>query len=257
MGLISDKVGRPAPRAAPAATLPALGDRAGAAAVTVGELAYRRIRADIVVGRLAPGQKLTLERMRDAYGASVNTLREHLSRLASEGLIVAEGSRGFHVTGISADNLREIAAMRELLEGHALRLSFERGDIDWEGVVVAAHHKLASIEQRMAASPPADPGEWRRYDWAFHDALIGACGSTVLLDTHAAIRDKYLRYQMIAAIYRGRVASDEHAALRDCALARDWRRAQRVLAAHIGDCVVQMIDELPQAVASGRRAAAT
>lgn len=222
---------------------------------TVGEIAYRRIRSDIVVGRLAPGQKLTLERMKEAYGTSINTLREHMSRLASEGLILAEGSRGFHVTPVSAANLREVAAMRELLEGHALRLAFERGDIAWEGGVVAAYHMLAAIEQRMAAGRHENLAEWRRYDWAFHGALIAACGSQVLLESHAAIRDKYLRYQMIAAIYRGEAASDEHRALRDCALERDWRRAQRVLASHIGDCVRQMVDELPDAMP--RQASAT
>lgn len=68
--------------------------------------------------------------MRDAYEVGVSTLREMLNRLRSEGLIVAEGSRGFQVTPISATNLREIAAMRCLLESHALRLSFEAGDMD-------------------------------------------------------------------------------------------------------------------------------
>src|SRR6185312_11097706 len=118
-------------------------------------------------------------------------------------------------------------AMRELLEGHALRLAFERGDIEWEGGVVAAHHKLASIEQQMAAGRHLDPEKWRHYDWAFHAALIAACGSTVLLETHAAIRDKYLRYQMIAAIYRGRAASEEHLALRDAARGRALHHLDR------------------------------
>ena len=44
-------------------------------ASTIGENAYRRIRSDIVFGRLAPGQKLKLERLRDTYGASISTLR--------------------------------------------------------------------------------------------------------------------------------------------------------------------------------------
>src|ERR1700758_1993346 len=55
---------------------------------TDGDVAYRRIRTYIVFGRLAPGQKLTLERMREAYAASVSTLREIFNRLSSEGLIV-------------------------------------------------------------------------------------------------------------------------------------------------------------------------
>ena len=40
---------------------------------SVGEIAYRRIRSDIVFGRLSPGQKLTLDRMKEAYGASVTS----------------------------------------------------------------------------------------------------------------------------------------------------------------------------------------
>jgi DNA-binding GntR family transcriptional regulator len=208
---------------------------------TVGELVYRRIRADIVLGRLPPGQRLTLDRMRDAYGTSVGTLREMFNRLASEGLIDAEGSRGFQVTSISPANLREVAAMRQLLESHGLEKSFQAGDIEWEGRVVAAHHKLAATEKRLAGGERAPPEVWRRYDWAFHYALISACGSGVLLDMYAAICDKYLRYQMIAAVFRGQVAADEHLTLLDCALNRDWRRAQATLTTHIDDCVAQML----------------
>src|SRR5436305_925757 len=109
---------------------------------TPGELAYRRIRADILFGRLAPGRKLKLDRLRHEYATSVSTLRETLSRLSSERLVIAEGQRGFEVAPVSAKNLKEIAALRQLLEGRALEQSFEQGDLEWEGRVVAAHHKL-------------------------------------------------------------------------------------------------------------------
>jgi len=211
---------------------------------TVGEKTYRRIRADIVFGRLPPGERLTLERMRDAYEASVSTLREMLNRLSSEGLVLAEGSRGFQVTPVSAANLREVAAMRCLLETHALRLSFDAGDMEWEGDVVAAHHKLASMERRLRAGERTQQAEaWKRYDWQFHRALISACGSQVLLETHAQIYDRYLRYQMIAAVYRGEVAANEHRTLLDCALKRDWKTAQATLTRHVQDCVTYMVDK--------------
>ena len=208
---------------------------------SVGEATYRRVRSDIVFGRLNPGQRLTLDRMRDAYGAAVSTLRELLSRLASEGLILAEGSRGFEVASISAQNLREIASMRELLESHALRESVERGDIEWEGRVVAAHHKLSSTEQRLAPTDAQQQEAWRRYDRDFHHALVSACGSAVLLDTYAAIYDKYLRYLVLAAVFRGAPAAREHRDLLDCALRRDWKAAQATVKAHIHDCVTQML----------------
>ena len=212
-------------------------------AESVGDKTYQRIRADIVAGTLPPGERLTLERMREAYEASVGTLRENLNRLSSEGLVVAEGARGFQVTPISAANLREVAAMRCLLEGHALRESFAAGDMEWEGQVVAVHHKLASMERRISAGDRAQTPAWKRYDREFHHALIRACGSQVLLETHALIYDRYLRYQMVAAVYRGDVAAGEHRQLLDCALARDWKGAQRTLERHVQDCVKHMIDQ--------------
>ena len=102
-------------------------------AATVSDRIYSRIRSDVILGRLAPGQRLTLDRMRDAYGTSIGTLREVLNRLSSEGFVAAEGARGFEVAPASVDNLREVASVRQLLECHALRASFEAGDIEWEG----------------------------------------------------------------------------------------------------------------------------
>lgn len=203
------------------------------AAETIGENAYRRLRADIIFGRAKPGQKLKLERLKEAYGASVSTLREILNRLSSEGLITAEGQRGFEVSAVSVENLREVAAMRLLLESHALTESFETGDMEWEGRVVAAHHKLASMERLMAEGGRDQAENWKRYDWEFHQALISACGSQVLMETHAAIFDKYLRYQMIALSFRGDVAAREHQVLRDNALKRDAHTARKVLAEHV------------------------
>lgn len=207
----------------------------------VGETTYRRVRADIVFGRLAPGQKLTLDRMRDAYGSAVGTLREVFNALASEGLISAEGARGFEVAAISRDDLQDIAHMRLLLECDALRSSFEAGDVEWEARVVAAHHKLGSVERRVASGDRAGEETFRRYDWEFHNALISACGSRLLLEMHAGIYDKYLRYLVLASVFRGDPVTIEHRALLDCALARDWRTAQAVTTTHIRDCVTQML----------------
>lgn len=210
---------------------------------SIGEMAYRRIRSDIIFGRLAPGQKLKLEQLREGYGTSVSTLRELLNRLSSEGLIEAEGQKGFMVAPVSATNLKELAAMRLLLEGHALAQSFAAGDMEWEGRVVAAHHKLAQMERRMLDNDRADSELWKRYDWEFHHALISACGSQVLLDSHAAIYDKYLRYQMVAVIFRGKVAADEHRLLLDCALRRDQAKAAAVLAVHVNACVEHTLEQ--------------
>lgn len=210
-------------------------------AISQGERAYRRIRGDIVFGRLMPGQRLPLDRLREQYQTSVGTLRESLNRLASEGLVTAEGARGFEVAPVSAANLQQVASMRVLLECHALRESFAAGDVDWEGRVVAAHHKLAAMEKRMSGGDRTVAETWKRYDWEFHHSLISACGSEVLLATHASIYDRYLRYQMVAGLYRGEVASREHRALLNAAIERNWKAAQRTLGRHVQDCVDHIV----------------
>jgi DNA-binding GntR family transcriptional regulator len=186
-----------------------------------------------VFGRLPPGKKLKLDRLKADYGASVSTLREILNRLHSERLVVAEGQKGFVVSPVSIANLREIAALRQLLECRALEQSFRAGDMEWEGRVVAAHHRLARMEERMAQGDSSGTEEWKQYDWQFHQALISACGSRMLIDTHAAVFDKYLRYQMIALSYRGEIAAREHALLLECAMQRDVTRASEVLTRHV------------------------
>ena len=203
---------------------------------TVSDDGYRRIRTDIIFGRLPPAQKLRLEAMREDYGVSVSTLREILSRLASDGFVLAEGRRGFEVAPVSAEDLKGLAELRLLLESHAMEQSFAHGDMEWEGRVVSAHHKLAATERAMS-SKKANHQLWKRYDGEFHQALISSCGSRPLMDAHAAVFDKYFRYLILALSYRGDVVPRQHQQLLDCALKRDAGRAKTILAAHINECV--------------------
>ena len=207
---------------------------------TIGDDGYRRIRADIVLGRLRPGQKLKLDGLKESYGVSVSTLREILSRLTSDALVIAEGRRGFEVAPVSVENLKELAELRLLLEGHAMEASFARADMEWEGRVVAAHHKLAATERLMSANI-GEPDQWKRYDSEFHQELISNCGSPTLMNAYAAAFDRYFRYQMIALNYRGDKPAQQHQALLECALARDIKRAKKVLLDHVNGCVAHAI----------------
>ncbi|GGE51176.1 GntR family transcriptional regulator [Primorskyibacter flagellatus] len=205
----------------------------GQAGDTVGEIAYRRIRSHVVNGRLRPGEKLKLDRMKETYGASVTTLREILNRLAVEELVSAEGQRGFRVSEVSAGELRELGALRALLEAHALRASIERGDLEWEASVVAAHYKLSVVERELMARRPGGVDRWVSCDWGFHNATIAACGQPVLLRTYASIFDRFARYHMLALDFRGQGVVDDHVRLRDLVIGRDADGAIALLTRHI------------------------
>lgn len=200
---------------------------------TVGQSVYEVLKRDIIRGALPPGSKLKLDALKARYAVSVSTLRETLNRLSSDGFVRAEEQRGFFVTPVSAEDLTEIAHLRVLLECHALRASIENGDADWEGDVVAAHHKLHLMEKRLMAGDLSEKETWKRYDWEFHLALIRACNSRNLLDLHATLYEKYLRYQMLVLTYRGEEAVKEHREMFESALARDGAAAARCLETHI------------------------
>lgn len=209
------------------------GLRALPVADSLGETTYQRLRADIIMGALAPGLKLRLEALRERYGVGAGTLREALSRLAAEQFVQAEDQRGFEVAPISESGLRDIAALRLLIEEHALALSFAHGTLDWEAAVIAAHHRLDSHEDRLERGDTSDIAGWRESDWRFHQALIAACGSQVLIESHAEVFDRYLRYQMIALAFRPAASRPEHRALMEAALRRDTDGAVTLLRHHL------------------------
>src|SRR5437016_6912507 len=117
-----------------------------------------------------------------------------------------------------------------------MQVSFANSDVECEGRVVSAHHKLASTE-RLMESGIGEPEQWKRYDGEFHQALISNCGSRVLMETHALVFDKYFRYQMVAFLYRGGEPAVQHKALLDAALKRDAATAAETLRAHVSNCV--------------------
>lgn len=199
----------------------------------VGASTYQSIKRDIIFGELAPASKLKLETLRKNYNASMSTLRETLNRLASEGFVDALDQRGFFVTPVSKEDLMEVANLRVLLECHALKLSINNGDTDWEGNLVSAHHKLSSMEQKMLSGDDSQKEDWKRYDWEFHLALIEACGSRNLISLHSVLYDKYLRYQMLMLTHRGQEAADEHKKMLEAALDRNVEAATKTLTVHI------------------------
>ncbi|MDB9716285.1 GntR family transcriptional regulator [Amylibacter sp.] len=200
---------------------------------TVGSSTYEHIKKDIIYGNLAPGSKLKLDGLKKQYDASVSTLRETLNRLSSDGFVEAAEQRGFFVRSVSREDLAEIANLRILLECSALKTSIENGNADWEGNLVAAHHKLKLIEQKMLSGDYSQKETWKRYDWEFHKTSIEACNSQNLMSLHAIIFDKYLRYQMLVITDRGKDAALEHQKIFDAALSRNSSKAIEALEIHI------------------------
>jgi DNA-binding GntR family transcriptional regulator len=223
--------------------------------LSVADVAYEALRADILGGALQPGMKLKLDALRTRYEVSVNTLRETLSRLAADGLVEAEGQRGFTVMPASLADLIDITETRRMLECHAARLSVERADLEWESRLVAAYHKLSKAEELVVQDPERHADLLETYNRQFHIALISGCGSRWLLHFHGMMYDQSLRYRMLAFRVKDFPRDQsrrEHKQILDAALARDVETLVAVLGTHITKGAEMYAEH--EAAAQGRKA---
>jgi GntR family transcriptional regulator, carbon starvation induced regulator len=211
--------------------LPAHGEGAN----TIAETVYQRIRDDVVWGNLKPGVPLRSDALRTRYGVGISPLREALTRLASERLVIAVGYRGFSVAPMTAYDVQDTKVARLVIEREALALSIRAGALDWETALVAAYHALS----RTAI--PTKPGPastlWATLHRRFHMALLSACGSRWLIELAGQFFDQAERHRLLRARlspYESltRDINKEHERIFDAALSRDVNAAVQALEAH-------------------------
>ncbi|HEY0846676.1 MAG TPA: FCD domain-containing protein [Noviherbaspirillum sp.] len=202
---------------------------------TLTEGTYLQLRRDIIEGRLQPGEKLRVEHLKDRYNAGAGTLREALSLLLSDALVVSEGQRGFHVAPMSLTDLEDITRTRVLVEGEALRQSIQCGDDEWEANLVAAFHRLTRAEEKLGEREQGELREWETRNRDFHEALIAACDSRWLRYLIGLLYRQSERYRHAVISHRAlpRDVHAEHTAIFDAALARDCGKANEALEKHI------------------------
>jgi DNA-binding GntR family transcriptional regulator len=202
---------------------------------TLIEAAYRKLRRDIVDGRLQPDQKLRVEHLKSSYQVSSGTLREALALLVSDSLVVSHGQRGFRVTSMSLADLEDLTRLRVLLENEAMRESIRAGRDDWEAGLVSAFHRLTLAEQRLRGDAARNFDDWEACNRQFHEALVAACRSRWLLRMRGLLYQQSERYRRISATQGPPPVEvhDEHNAIFEAALARNADMACALLTAHI------------------------
>jgi GntR family transcriptional regulator, carbon starvation induced regulator len=205
---------------------------------TVVEMLASAIRRDISFGVLRPDQKLKLADLRQSYGGSNHSMRETLRILSSEGMVEAISQRGFRVTSATEDDLRDILLVRLEVEKLGLKRSIERGDVAWEGRVIAALHAVSRADTVVQDNP--DDVTALEWDEACRDlsmALISASGSPRLTDMAAQFYGQSRRFRL-ALLREGRIDFTARAArralLQNAVIARDEQRALQVLEDEIG-----------------------
>lgn len=183
--------------------------------------AYEAIRGDILTGLHTPDKKLKIQDLANELAVSPGAVREALSRLVPEQLVVSRDQRGFAVAPLSIGDLEDLTDLRCEIEAIALRKSVEQGDVDWEAGLLAAAHRLRVTPMRIDGHVGLNPG-WVAAHSGFHAALVAACGSRRLIALHAQLYEQSERYRGLSShLETTRNVDDEHQEIVNLALDRD------------------------------------
>jgi DNA-binding GntR family transcriptional regulator len=198
------------------------------------EQVYAQLRDAIMRGDYAPGDALKPQDLAGQHGVSLAVVREALVRLVGEGLAERLTNRGFAVPAFSAHRWQQIGEARRTIEPVLLRMSIERGDVNWEGDVRAAHHRLARTPAFTAQDGEYYSEEWAEAHRVFHRTLLEGCGNPVLLETCDRLWvASELARRWSAHRNPERDGIDEHRRLEEAALARDPDTAAHILTRHL------------------------
>ena len=121
--------------------------------ITLTSSVYEGLRQEILSTNLPPGTRLPTRTLGERYGVGLSSIREALSILSSEGLVVRRDRRGFIAAPVSEADLDDLTLARCWIYEIGLRQSIARGNTEWEEGVVLAFHRLAN--------PPSSRGSRR------------------------------------------------------------------------------------------------
>jgi DNA-binding GntR family transcriptional regulator len=220
--------------------LPPVPDPSGTARLRASDLAYARLRTEIIDWTLAPGTPLGEIETSERLGVSRTPLREALSRLVAEGLVTSSG-RTSRVAPLSRRHIVELFELREALEAQAARLAARRRD-------PADFERLREAFRALPATPTTvDLDRYYALTGELDAAIDTAAASTALASALRDLRGQLQRARRSSQTDRDRLdqAAREHALIVDAILARDELLAAQATAVHLHASLEHILASLP------------
>jgi DNA-binding GntR family transcriptional regulator len=191
------------------------------------------IRAALVRGDYAPGQRLVEAELCEAYDASRATVREALRQLASDGLVFLEPHKAARVRLVTLDEAIELAEVRLAVESLIAAKAAER--ITPEG---AAELRRLGQEMRLAVSA-FDPLGYSALNEQLHVTIERIAGHGTATSVLERLRLQLVRYQMRLSLLPGRPGATlaDHELIIDAIAAGDAAAAEMTMRAHLAEVV--------------------
>jgi DNA-binding GntR family transcriptional regulator len=189
---------------------------------------YDEVRARIVTGELPPGAPVRQDTLAAELDASKIPLREALSRLEHDGLVVLNPRRGYEVAPLKRETAEEVFDLRLRIEPAAAALASTLATEEDRATAEAA---LAALDRATAGADPKMPDLNR----AFHLALVRPAGrplTAVLIERLHVLAERYVRAH-VEPEGRSQRARTEHRGMYDAWAAGKADTVDSLLRAHI------------------------
>lgn len=197
------------------------------ATISLKERAYRIIKENIISCHFSPGSILSEKDLVAMIGASRTPIREALSRLEQEQLVVIMPQRGSFVSAITAKMIYDIYQVREYLEPLLVRQVLSAADPEL----------LAAFRDRIAGLGSDEFSAATAVDSDFHNFLLRSSNNDCLIKMMETmyVHNERIRSLMARAPRRLRQSNDEHLAIVTAMLAGDGEAAAEAMRRHMAN----------------------
>ncbi len=198
---------------------------------------YNRLRSEIITGRKKPGERLSIEALKTAYGTSVTPVRDALQMLNQETLVTIKPRSGYYVAHITLKNLHDMLDLREILETAAVERALEN----------ITPEQLEQLENIHAGYTGDDEFSYTRYtdeNRQFHYIVAQSSGNQELASQLGHLLDRMARFMVIRRA--GKNLADIHKPLIKAFKKKDAMAARQAICKELKDTKIHIMDRIMQ-----------
>jgi DNA-binding GntR family transcriptional regulator len=191
------------------------------------DFVYESLRDAISDGRIAGGERVREEEVARNLGVSRTPVREALQRLQQRGILILGPGRGLVVAQLGHEQILELYAMREILEGSAARFAARH----------ATAAEIANLYQLQEQLRTAEGDDMLHIalNRRFHQAVYEAAHNRYLMQTLESLHDSFalLRSSTFRLPLRNRNSDEERRRIIAAIEKRDPDLAEKEAREHI------------------------
>ena len=198
---------------------------------------YKRIRTDIITGRIKAGERLSIDSLKKKFGTSVTPVRDALQMLSHEDLVTIKPRSGYYVTLVSLKELTDMIELRQILELAAVERAARDINNDQIALLEKVHEGYTDDENETYL-------RYTEENQNFHYLVAKASGNLELAQQIKHLHDRLARFVVI--VRSGRHMIDIHGRLIERLKAHDSMGAKKTLQNELDEAKTAIMEKIMQ-----------